>query len=61
MVNVLEHIANTKGGSTSYVDMSQSAREKRTKVSNRARSRKRGLQDESEGPPDKHDDFEKGV
>ena len=60
MANALEHIACTKGISTSYMDMSLAAREKRSKDANAARARKRSREEESEGPPDKSGDFSKG-
>ena len=60
MANAMEHIACTKGISTSYMDMSLAAREKRNKATNATRARKRSREEESEGPPDKSGDFSEG-
>ena len=46
---------------TSYEDLSQASRAAHTKVANRTRSKKRAASDDAEGPPDKHQDFKKGL
>lgn len=62
MVSTLEHLANKQGVQTSYYDLSVTARAQRTKSANKARSRKRARNDDNaEGPPDKHDNFKKGM
>ncbi len=52
-IDMVNALACTKGISTSYVDMSLAAREKRNKAANVARVRKRSMEEGSEGPPDK--------
>ena len=61
MVAALEHLAKSKGIATGYEDMSIASRATRTKVSNKARYKKRATSDDAEGPPDKHQDFKKGL
>ena len=61
MSAALEHLAKTRGITTSYEDLSQASRAARAKVANRTRSRKRAASDDAEGPPDKHQDFKKGL
>lgn len=58
MAAALEHLAK-RTGITTYEDLSPASRAARTKVSNKARSRKRAAYDDAEGPPDKHQDFTK--
>ena len=60
MAATLEHLANSQGISTSYDNLHPAARAKRTKVTNKARSRKRAGADDTDGPPDKCRDFKKG-
>ena len=60
MANALEHIACMKGISTSYMDTSLAAREKRNKAANATRAKKRSREEESEGPIDKSGDFSEG-
>ena len=60
MAAALEHLANSQGISTSYDNLHPAARAKRTKVANKARSRKRAGADDTDGPPDKCRDFKKG-
>ena len=61
MAAALEHLAKSKGIATGYEDLSLASRATRTKVSNKARYRKRAASDDAEGPPDKHQDFKKGL
>ena len=61
MAAALEHLAKSKGIATGYEDLSLASRATRTKVSNKARCRKRAASDDAEGPPDKHQDFKKGL
>lgn len=63
MAAALEHLARTHGIPTSYVDLTPDARAKRTHTANAARSRKRARQEmeETDGPPDNHRDFKKGM
>ena len=61
MAATLEHLAKRSGTTTSYEDLSPASRATRTKVANQARSRKRAASDNAESPPDKHQDFIKGV
>ena len=60
MAAALEHLAKRRGITTSYDNLSPASRAARTKVANKARSRKRAASDDAEGPPDKHQDFKKG-
>jgi len=62
MAAALEHLAKTHGIPTSYVELTPDARAKRTHTANAA-SRKRARQEmeETDGPPDKHRDFKKGM
>ena len=57
----LEHLARSKGISTSYEDLSPAARAKRSGVANKARSRRRAREDDGDGPPDKRRDLGKGM
>ena len=50
-----------RGITTSYENLSPASRAMRTKVANKARCRKRAASDDVEGPPDKHQDFTKGI
>ena len=61
MAAALEHLAKRRGITTSYEDLSPASRATHTKLANQARSRKRAASDDPEGPPDKHQDFIKGV
>ena len=61
MSNALEYVARDKGVSTSYEDLSTDSKETRRKMANTARARKRLNEEESDGPPDKHNDFKKGT
>ena len=63
MAAALEHLARTHGIPTLYVDLTLDAREKRAHTANVARNRKRARQqmEETDGPPDKHKDFKKGI
>lgn len=61
MASALEHIAASKGNTSSYVDMSTAAREQQANIANKARACKRLKDNDSEGPPDKHGDFCKGT
>lgn len=61
MSNALEHVARSRGVSTSYEDSSVASKENRRKVANAARVKKRLHEEESDGPPDKHSDFQKGT
>ena len=63
MSAALEHLARTQGIPTSYTDFTPDARAKRAKQANLARSlkRARNQKEETDGPPDKHRDFKKGM
>lgn len=60
MAAALEHLAKSRGITTSYEDLSPASRAAHTMVANKARSRKRVASDDAEGLPDKHQDFTKG-
>lgn len=57
MAAALEHMAKCASIPTSYVDLSVASRAKRTAAANKARLRKRGGNDDSDGRPDKRKDF----
>ena len=59
MASALEHLANSTGIKTSYVDLTSDARAKRSAKANKARARKRARDEKSDtdGPPDKRRDF----
>ena len=61
MVSALEHLANSTGIKTSYVDLTPDARAKRSAKANKARSRKRARDEknDTDGPPNKRSDFKK--
>jgi hypothetical protein len=61
MSAALEHLAQLKNIPTTYDDLTQEARQKRTKVSNRARSVKRDAFSDADGPPDKRKHIEKDI
>ena len=61
MSAALEHLASSQGIPTSYDELTPAARAKRSKTANKARSRKRAGNTDSDGPPDKHRDFKKGM
>ena len=58
MPATLEHVARQKGISTSYEDMSVDAQRRRAQKQNLARRKRRARDDDAEGPPDKHHDFD---
>ena len=55
MSNALEFIAREKGLSTSYDNLTKQNSNKTS------RAKKRAYEEESDGPPDKHRDFDKGI
>ena len=60
MVAVLEGLADNAGISTTYVDRTPAAREKRNKRSNDARKKRQTKdKDDAQGPPDRNSDFKK--
>ena len=61
MAAALEQLAKRKGITTCYEDLSPASRATRTKVSNKARSRKKAASDDAEGPPGMHQDLKKGL
>ena len=58
MAATLEHVARQKGISTSYEDMSVDAQRRRAQKQNLARRKRRARDDDAEGLPDKHHDFD---
>ena len=59
MLAALEHLACLKGISTSYEDQSLEAQKKRASKQNEAHRKWRAKDDDdAEGPPDKHCDFQ---
>ena len=60
MVAILEGLADDAGISTTYVDRTLAAREKRNKRSNDAwKKRQVKEKDDAQGPPDRNSDFKK--
>ena len=60
MVAVLEGLADNAGISTTYVDRTPAAREKRNKRSNDARKKRQAKdKDDAQGPPNRNSDFKK--
>ena len=58
MLAALEHLARLRGISTTYEDQSHEAQKKRARKQNEARRKRRAREDDAEGPPDKHHDFQ---
>lgn len=57
MVAALRHLASSQGLKTTYEDLSPLQRSKRVAQANKAR-RKRRVDDDAEGPPDKRQHFQ---
>ena len=61
MAAALEHMAKCASIPTSYDNLSVASRAKITAAANKARLRKRGGNDDSDGPPDKRKNIRKGI
>ena len=59
MVAALRHLASLRGLKTTYEDLSEAERLKRSTRANKTRRKRRG-EDDGDGPPDKKKNFDKG-
>ena len=61
MVAALRHLASSQGLKTTYEDLSPLQRSKRVAQANTARRKRRRVDDNAEGPPDKRQHFQEST
>ena len=61
MTDMVRHLASLRGLKTTYEDLSEAERLKRSTRANKSRRKRRRGEDDGDGPPDKKKNFDKGI